>query len=76
MTGGKQSGDGVASGRTKGWEVTLETHRLYRVTQRVSDLGWVDLDLESSQLVGCYHSYLLPEQDDGKYLLEVNPTQV
>ena len=36
----------------------IECH--YRVTHHVSDLGWVDLDLRSSRLVGRYYNYLLP----------------
>ena len=45
---------------------------MYRASHVLEDLGWVDLDLESSPR---YCSYLLPMQDGGTSQIQVIKTQ-
>ena len=42
----------------------------------LADLGWVDLDLDSSPSWWATTSYLLPKQDGGTSQIQVNPTQL
>ena len=51
---------------------------LYRVSQQVSELGWVDLDLGcSTTLLGCrVASYNSGSPAGGTPQIKVNPTQV
>ena len=57
--------------------MNLKRHH-YRVIQMDLDLGWPGWPIfwMLPRLVGRYHSYLLPKQDDGASEIYVKPTQV
>ena len=55
---------------------TMSSWVHYRVIQKITDFGWVDLDLGSSLgwWAATYYGYPLPKQDDETIQILVNPT--